>query len=82
MIRRFTVTIGFFFGILRDLAGSLRCRWRRFHARAVLGEEIGAVGVDIYPFFERGAGITAKMSLVNPGYRRESVCSRNLRILP
>jgi glycosyltransferase involved in cell wall biosynthesis len=57
MIRRLTVTIGFFFGILRDLAGSLRCRWRRFHARAVLGEEIGAVGVDIYPFFERMTGV-------------------------
>ena len=57
MIRRLTVTIGFFFGILRDLAGSLRSRWRRFHARVVLGEEIGAVGVDIYPFFERMTGV-------------------------
>jgi hypothetical protein len=57
MIRRLTVTIGFFFGILRDLAGSLRSRWRRFHARVVLGEEIGAVGVDIYPFFEQMTGV-------------------------
>ncbi len=57
MIRRFTATIGFFVNILRDLAGSLRARWRRFHARVVLGEEIGAVGVDIYPFFERMTGV-------------------------
>jgi len=57
MFQRFVSTIRFFGEILRDLAGTLRGRWRTFHARAVRGEEIATVGVDIYPFYERMTGV-------------------------
>jgi glycosyltransferase involved in cell wall biosynthesis len=57
MLQRLISTFGFFGTILRDLAGTLRARWRAFHARAVRGEEIATVGVDIYPFFERMTGV-------------------------
>ena len=57
MFQRLVSTIGFFVKILRDLAGTLRGRWRTFHARAVRGEEIATVGVDIYPFYERMTGV-------------------------
>ena len=57
MLRRLTTTIGFFAAIARDLAGSLRTRWRRFHRRVVHGEQVAAVGVDIYPFFEKMTGV-------------------------
>ncbi len=50
-------TIVFFGHILRDLAGTLAARWRRFYRRVVLGEEAAAVGVDIFPFFERMTGV-------------------------
>jgi glycosyltransferase involved in cell wall biosynthesis len=57
MLRRLTATIGFFFAIARDLAGTLRARWRRFQRRVVQAEEVAAVGVDIYPFFESMTGV-------------------------
>jgi glycosyltransferase involved in cell wall biosynthesis len=57
MFQRLISTIGFFGEILRDLAGTLRGRWRTFHARAVRGERIATIGVDIYPFFERMTGV-------------------------
>jgi glycosyltransferase involved in cell wall biosynthesis len=57
MLARISGTIRFFGGIVRDLAGTLRARWRSFHQRAVLGEEVASVGVDIYPFFECMTGI-------------------------
>ena len=57
MLRRLTTTIGFFAAIARDLAGTLRTRWRRFHRRVVHGEDVAAVGVDIYPFFEKMTGV-------------------------
>jgi len=57
MFVRLFSTIRFFAEIVRDLAGTLRGRWRTFHARAVRGEEIATVGIDIYPFFERMTGV-------------------------
>ncbi len=57
MIRRLIATAGFFSGILRDLVGTLRNRWRVFLARAVDGESVVAVGVDVYPFFEHMTGV-------------------------
>ncbi len=57
MFRRLTTTVGFFVDIARDVAGTLRARWRRFHRRVVLAEEVAAVGVDIYPFFETMTGV-------------------------
>ena len=57
MFHRLTATFGFFFDIARDAVGTLRARWRRFHARVVHGREEIAVGVDVYPFFERMTGI-------------------------
>ena len=57
MFHRLTATFGFFFDIARDAVGTLRARWRRFHARVVRGQEEIAVGVDAYPFFERMTGI-------------------------
>ena len=57
MVRRLTATLGFFLDIGRDLAGTLRARWRAFHGRVVRGEEVGTIGVDIYPFFEKMTGV-------------------------
>ena len=57
MFLRLVLTIRFFGEIVRDLAGTLRGRWRTFHARAVRGEEIATVGIDIYPFYERMTGV-------------------------
>ncbi len=54
---RLRVTALFFWNILRDLAGTLVARLRRSYRRAVLGEESLAVGVDIFPFFERMTGV-------------------------
>ena len=57
MIRRLTATSGFFVGIARDAAGTLRARWRRFQSRVVHNRAAMAVGVDVYPFFERMTGV-------------------------
>jgi glycosyltransferase involved in cell wall biosynthesis len=57
MIRRITATIGFFSDIVRDTAGTLRARWRRFHSRVVHNREEAAIGVDVYPFFEQMTGV-------------------------
>ena len=57
MLRRFTATIGFFVDIGRDVIGTLRSRWRRFHARVVNSDDTAAVGVDVYPFFEQMTGV-------------------------
>ncbi|MFV2072445.1 MAG: glycosyltransferase family 4 protein, partial [Thermoanaerobaculales bacterium] len=57
MVRRVRTTIAFFAGIARDLAGTLRDRWRTFNARVAGGEAVATVGVDIYPFFERMTGV-------------------------
>ncbi len=54
---RLRVTSLFFWNILRDLAGTLVARVRRSYRRVVLGEESLAVGVDIFPFFERMTGV-------------------------
>lgn len=57
MFHRLGSTIGFFAAIARDLVGTLRARWRRFQRRVVHAEEVAAVGVDIYPFFENMTGV-------------------------
>ena len=57
MLHRLTTTLGFFLAVARDLAGSLRARWRRFQQRVVHAEEVAAVGVDIYPFFDTMTGV-------------------------
>jgi glycosyltransferase involved in cell wall biosynthesis len=57
MLRRLTTTARFFLDIARDLAGTLRARWRRFQLRVVRGESLAAVGVDIYPFYENMTGV-------------------------
>ena len=57
MFHRLTATFGFFVDIARDLVGTLLARWRRFHARVVNNREEVAVGVDVYPFFERLTGV-------------------------
>ncbi|HVN32440.1 MAG TPA: glycosyltransferase family 1 protein [Thermoanaerobaculaceae bacterium] len=57
MSRRLRVTALFFMHLLRDLAGTLVARLRRSYRRVVLGEESLAVGVDIFPFFERMTGV-------------------------
>jgi len=48
-----TATARFVGSLVRDIAGTLRQRWLRFYRRAVLGEEIATVGVDIFPFFDQ-----------------------------
>jgi glycosyltransferase involved in cell wall biosynthesis len=57
MLRRLTATFGFFVDIARDAVGTLRARWRRFHSRVVHNRAAMAVGVDVYPFFERMTGV-------------------------
>ena len=57
MGRRITLTLAFIAHVLRDLAGSLVSRLRQRYRQAVLGEERIAVGVDIFPFFERMTGV-------------------------
>jgi len=57
MNRRLRVTALFFLHLLRDLVGTLAARLRRSYRRTVLGEESLAVGVDIFPFFERMTGV-------------------------
>jgi glycosyltransferase involved in cell wall biosynthesis len=57
MGRRLAVTFGFFLHLLRDLVGTFVARMRRSYQRHVLGREVYAVGVDIFPFFERLTGV-------------------------
>ncbi len=57
MARGLRVTLAFFGHLLRDLLGTLAARVRRRYRHAVLGEETLAVGVDIFPFFERMSGV-------------------------
>jgi glycosyltransferase involved in cell wall biosynthesis len=57
MAHRLRVTCAFFGHLLRDILGTLAARVRRQYRRAVLGEETLAVGVDIFPFFERMSGV-------------------------
>lgn len=54
---RLRVTSLFFSHLLRDLAGTLWARLRRWHSRVVEGRAPLAVGVDIFPFFERMTGV-------------------------
>ena len=51
------VTARFLTALLRDLAGTVRSRWRRFHRRVVLGEEVASVAVDVFPFFYPLTGV-------------------------
>jgi glycosyltransferase involved in cell wall biosynthesis len=57
MGRRVRVTLRFFLNLLRDLLGTLRSWLLRKWRRSVLGEEVLAVGVDIFPFFEKMTGV-------------------------
>ncbi|HUL58514.1 MAG TPA: glycosyltransferase family 1 protein, partial [Anaeromyxobacteraceae bacterium] len=57
MARRLSATLGFLASILRDVVGTLAARIRHRYRRVVLGEETLAVGVDIFPFFERMSGV-------------------------
>jgi glycosyltransferase involved in cell wall biosynthesis len=57
MARRLAVTLAFFGHLLRDLAGTLAARLRRQWRRSVNGDEVLAVGVDAFPFFEHMTGV-------------------------
>lgn len=57
MAHRLRLTVVFFAHLLRDLAGTLLARLRRSFRTTVLGEEHLAVGVDIFPFFEKMTGV-------------------------
>ena len=54
---RIRVTLAFFGHLLRDILGTFAARVRRRYRLVVLGEETLAVGVDIFPFFERMTGV-------------------------
>ncbi|MGV8041308.1 MAG: glycosyltransferase family 4 protein [Thermoanaerobaculaceae bacterium] len=54
---RLRVTVWFFVHLLRDVFGTFWARLARWHARTVRGEAVLAVGVDIFPFFERMTGV-------------------------
>ncbi|HNX49836.1 MAG TPA: glycosyltransferase family 1 protein [Thermoanaerobaculaceae bacterium] len=57
MAHRLRVTALFFSHLLRDLAGTFWARLRRWHSRVVEGHAPVAIGVDIFPFFERMTGV-------------------------
>ncbi len=57
MGRSLYATLEFFLHLARDLAGTFLERWRRFHRRTVEGADEAAVGVDVFPFFERMTGV-------------------------
>ena len=57
MLGRVVTTFRFLARLARDLAGTLRARWRRFQRRVVHAEETAAVAVDVYPFFENMTGV-------------------------
>ena len=57
MARRLAVTAAFFGHLARDLAGTVAARLRRWSRRVVHGEDVIAVGVDIFPFFEQMTGV-------------------------
>jgi len=57
MVGRLVATVGFFAGIARDLLGTLRDRWRRFHGRVAGGVDAASVAVDIFPFLEQMTGV-------------------------
>jgi glycosyltransferase involved in cell wall biosynthesis len=57
MARRLRLTLRFFYHLVRDVAGTLRWWLVRKWRRNVLGEEVLAVGVDIFPFFEKMTGV-------------------------
>jgi len=56
-MQRLALTVRFFVNLLRDLAGTLAGRFRRWYRRTVAGEACLTVGVDIFPFFERMTGV-------------------------
>jgi len=57
MMARIVATVRFFAELIRDLGGTLRSRWRRFHARVARGEDVAAIAVDIFPFLEQKTGV-------------------------
>jgi len=56
-MRALRSTLLFLTHLLRDAAGSLAQRWKRFYRRHVLGIEEASVGVDVFPFFEKMTGV-------------------------
>lgn len=57
MARSLRSTARFFAHVLRDLIGTFRTRWQRFHRRlAGLSDEV-VVAVDVFPFTERKTGV-------------------------
>jgi glycosyltransferase involved in cell wall biosynthesis len=57
MGRRVAVTLLFFGHLVRDIVGTFTARLGRWWRQNVLGQDVLAVGVDIFPFFERMTGI-------------------------
>lgn len=79
MTRRLKATVGYFLDILRDLAGTLRYRWKRFHRRLADGHGVGVVGVDVTPFLEPLTGVGwYEWSLLDALGRREDGLFYNL----
>jgi len=72
-------TLGFLAHLARDLAGTLRDRWRRFQRRVVLGEECATIAMDIFPFLEPMTGVGVyEWNLVSALARRDDGLSFNL----
>lgn len=57
MAGRLSSTVSFFGALARDLAGTLRRRWRRFLRRLRDDRDVVSVGVDVYPFTEVKTGV-------------------------
>ena len=57
MSRSLRSTLRFFGHVARDLAGTFRTRWQRFHRRLAEGGGELVVGVDVFPFTERLTGV-------------------------
>jgi glycosyltransferase involved in cell wall biosynthesis len=57
MARSLRSTLRFFGHVARDLAGTFRTRWQRFHRRLAEGSGELVVGVDVFPFTEAKTGV-------------------------
>jgi glycosyltransferase involved in cell wall biosynthesis len=79
MARSIRSTARFFGHVLRDVAGSLRNRWRRFQDRLSGTNDQLVIGVDVFPFTERMTGVGwYEWNLLEALARREDGLTYNL----
>lgn len=79
MARSLRSTARFFAHVVRDLFGTFRTRWQRFHRRLSTGDGDLVVAVDVFPFTERMTGVGwYEWSLLEALNRRDDGIQYNL----